>query len=608
MFSSFPLNQIDPPDSIEYLEQQEKDLTIDNKKIIPPSDDPNNPSTLLFPFQCNWILYIKIMIHSFIPCINKLLTHPDGDIRVTITGFLRKILPIYYSIYCSYYFLSDHSSSASSTSSASLLRVQSSFFSLGYHTHSENLLSLAKLQPSLLHNNDCLILKENLIGIVTVTSSLLSDQPPIPQYCIRLLNDMIEFLIGFLRSNNAASAAASASNNNLSMISHKNASSSSSLLSAAISSFITTLVSEMISLLKSNGGINILVHLLKSTAYNGNGNVSSILPQTSSQEENDNNNNTLDPQLLLLLRNIFEFNKDSASLLLDSDISGSLSFAIIAVVYNNLQFPFNHSSQQQKQQGSYYDDGDERRLLSSSVMISAVNFDLLIPLIDLLHLILHYVLREVSAASNAVSSTHNQQPHSAASPSSLSSATATATIAAQQQYQMADSHKRAIASLKAITPALLMIVAYVESYLQSLPSTVFPLSPGRRGVGTAAGFAAGEGGTVTIGGTGIEEDQEHIMKLHLLETSTRCLGILFDLFSETITNQLISKQSILGSQQQQQQLQSPSYLQNQGQLSLNPRMIFGKIIKNRKVCSCVLAVYLIVLIGFFLLVVVCLGG
>jgi hypothetical protein len=559
------------------------------------------------------------MIHSFIPCINKLLIHPDGDIRVTITGFLRKILPIYYSIYCSYYFLCDRSASSASTSaaSASMLRVQSSFYSLGYHTHSESLLSLIKLQPNLLHNHDCSILKENLIGILSVTSSLLSDQPPIPQYCIRLLNDIMEFFLGFLRSN-MSSATASSSANNLSILSNKNSSASSS--TTASSAFITSLLSEMIILLKNNGGINILVHLLKSTSYatNSSGSVGNeipslpvVVPHTSQQEENDNNNsnNTLDPQLLLLLRNIFEFNKDSASLLLESDISGSLSFAIIAVVYNNLHFPFHHPqssssssssssstsafSQQQKQlrggeQGSYYDE-DDRKFLASSSMVS-INFDLLIPLIDLLHLILHYVLREVSVASNAMSSTTQQQHQlSAASPSSLSSATTNATTtAAQVQYEIADSHKRAIASLKAITPALLMIIAYVESYLQSIPSTAFPLSPGRRGGNMGGGgFSGGEGGTVTIGGegTGIEDDQEHIMKLHLLETSTRCLGILFDLFSETITNQLISKQSILGSQQQQQQqMQSPSYVQNQ--LGLNPRMIFGKVIKNRKVSGC----------------------
>jgi hypothetical protein len=532
-----------------------------------PSDSLMN---LLVPFQPNWLQWIKIVLFYLLPVINKLLTHPDGDIRVVVSSFIRKIVPFYYKCYCQYFILPPTTTTITTTNNNPMQSKQSqhgesfpssnpstangmipinpllSFLSprnvsIGFHNRFEEMNYLIKLS---FHYNPT-ILMDSLQGILSVSSSLLTEQAPIPQYIIRFLNDIFELFISSYRSSSSF-----LQQNQQSQQPPKGPGQQPQIVvyQQQLHNFAHILIQEIISVLKSSGTINVIIHLLKSTSTqlqqqnNNNNNYYNNNPASDKDSEgdgsslsnnpNNNNNNlsnSLDPQLLFLLRNLFEFNKETASLLLESDIGGSLSIAIIASVYHNIRFPFVHNA-----------------AIGSS---SLINFDLLIPLMDLLHLILHSVLREISGASQQQQ--QQQQPQQ------------TGVV------QRAEQHKKLINPLKAVTPALLLVIAYVDSYLLEARKAKQQRDEDEEEEDE-------------------EDPQEHLIKLHLLETSTRCLGILFDLFSDTITNQLIAKQSILLDNNNNNNNNNNSNNSSNNN-SLTPRTVFAKLIRNRQVielCYC----------------------
>jgi hypothetical protein len=578
--------QVEIPENIEVflsLPSSSAGSTILFETHSIPSDSLMN---LLVPFQPNWLQWIKIVLFYLLPVINKLLTHPDGDIRVVVSSFIRKIVPFYYKCYCQYFILppttttttitttnnnpiqskqSQHGESFPSSNPSTQAAANGMILpinpllsfssprnvSIGFHNHFEEMNYLTKLS---FHNNPT-ILMDSLQGILSVSSSLLTEQAPIPQYIIRFLNDIFELFISSYRS--SSSFLQQHQQSQQPPKGHGQQQQQIVVYQQQLHNFAHLLIQEIISVLKSSGTINVIIHLLKSTStqlqqLNNNNNNNNNNPASdkdsegdgSSQNNNNNPNNnnlsnSLDPQLLFLLRNLFEFNKETASLLLESDIGGSLSIAIIASVYHNIRFPFVHNT-----------------AIGSS---SLINFDLLIPLMDLLHLILHSVLREISSASQP------QQQQSGA-----------------PAVQRAEQHKKLINPLKAVTPALLLVIAYVDSYLLE-SGKAKPQRNSRRNEEEEQEDQEEE-----------EENdpQEHLIKLHLLETSTRCLGILFDLFSDTITNQLIAKQSILLDNNNNNNNSSNNNI-------LTPRIVFAKLIRNRQV---ILSLVHLLLLIFFRLI------
>ena len=137
-----------------------------------------------------------------------------------------------------------------------------------------------------------------------------------------------------------------------------------------------------------------------------------------------------------------------------------------------------------------------------------------------------------------------------------------------------------MASLRAVSPALLMIFSYAGKYLQFqalLENTVDHNNNG------------GENYATNIAGEVVNATAAYV---HLLESSSRCLSILFDLFPDALTSQLLSDQSILldnaansapESDMSRLGISSPTrQILKQG---ITPRMVLAELLSNAQVSN-----------------------
>jgi hypothetical protein len=236
-----------------------------------------------------------------------------------------------------------------------------------------------------------------------------------------------------------------------------------------------------------------------------------LLRTSGSGHTEDGEELSLDPQLVVLIHGVFE-RSEGASALLQADLGGALSVAAIGTVYSNLPYPFHQ--------------------------IGHFNHDLLVSIVELLYHVLHHVLRETSSMEN---------------PSSASKG----ATRSPQRHGIAEQHRRLVMPLRAVSPALLMMMACVEHYLAFSPASLPPEAD-------------------------IEmDDRQHDRTIyaHLLELSSRCAGVLFDLFPDALSSQLLSKQSVALDTSQRDLVPGHS------SPVLSPRVIVASVLKNKQVST-----------------------
>jgi hypothetical protein len=240
--------------------------------------------------------------------------------------------------------------------------------------------------------------------------------------------------------------------------------------------------------------------------------------QRHSNEDHDNDDDdsdggmsaaaTADPQLAVLLRCIVE-NPEGAVSLLQSDIAVVLAPSLIATVYETM----NNALRQD----------NAARFIGESSELS--KHEIVIVSVDLLHVVLHFVIRSLSTA--------DERDAQAAAAAAAMGPTAAATVKAGAFFEQADLYRRMVSPLRAVSPALLLVLAYVGNYLYY------------RGHQQQQQLSAPGGGREGNSRSTEEDASAWTAYSHLMESASRCLGILFDLYPEALTTQLLAKQSIL---------------------------------------------------------------
>jgi hypothetical protein len=307
-----------------------------------------------------------------------------------------------------------------------------------------------------------------IAAIVEHSPALLADQPPIPQYFVRLLLDIMN-----------------------------------------VSPVCSQVVSEQ---LVKRGAPEFLGKLLRPR------------PQAAGAEEDDTEMDGVDgnPQLALLLRQVYE-TTDCAGMLLRSDLGPILTEATIAAVYATM----NDS-------------------LSSTVGRPSDRFspnalprhEGVMRLVELIQVVLYHIVR--------------LQPKDAAS--------------AQQSNNVAELYRRQVAQMRVLSPALLTVIAYANEFLRVNADT----DAARGGPGSDDLDAASAVGAYA----------------QLLDGVSRCLALLFDLFPDALTTQLLSKVSVLldrSNDQSRPGMMSPTRGGGRG-IQLLPRAVIAGALLNAQVC------------------------
>lgn len=235
------------------------------------------------------------------------------------------------------------------------------------------------------------------------------------------------------------------------------------------------------------------------------------------------------PQLALLLRGIFETG-DYAELLLKSDMATILTGAAISNVCGNINEALIQGLQ-----------GQHTEFFNISLLPSHEGT---IVLIDLIQVVLYYVMRSQPRDpqnKNTIAVTH------------------------------ADTLRRQVACMRALSPILLMLVSYTSTFLQLHTDDTTILYSPRTDESNNPNSTA-----ITA-------------YSHLLDTSTKCMALLFDLFPDSLTTQLLAKQSILLETNSQQLdktsgrgLMSPNRAAQRGS-QLTPRIVLAEALLNPQV-------------------------
>lgn len=299
--------------------------------------------------------------------------------------------------------------------------------------------------------------------VVTQCPHLLGDRAPIPQYIVRLLIEVMRITPLFAHT--------------------------------------------VVQSLQQSGTLDILVRMLRQDAQ---------LTIAGGNHDEDSGVDATDPQLAVLLRNVFETSEGSAALL-QCDLATSLVTALIAAVYGTM-------NDTQAAPGSTPSSAP-----SPASAMTASTHETIILLVDLLHVVLHFVIRALSTADEKDAQLARQQQQHQRGTAAVSP-----PKGAGPHFIQAETFRRQVAPLRAVSPALLLIFSYVSNFL---------LAHDQQPRGRHGGNANND----------VEDDEASIESSnaslaaysHLIESSSRCLGILFDLFPDAVTGQLLSKLSIL---------------------------------------------------------------
>ena len=281
-------------------------------------------------------------------------------------------------------------------------------------------------------------LAQCLEGLLDRAPQLLSDQPPIPQYAVRMLSEAA------LGSGSGSGAGAELGSQRLTM-----------LLAQGLHA--RGVLPQLVANLRTQG--------LHCDPY----------ADAASDEREQTEATEQDPQLALLLRCLFE--RGGASVwLLEADIAGALARAVQIAV---------------------------QRVSSVRCGFS----DQVTPLVELLHVVLHFVIRSLSTPLPKAALADGG---GAPSPGPLSEQ----TPAAAQQY------RRLVASLRVLCPSLFHILSTAHQELE-------------------ATFDEGAANAASSSPSGQIDTDASSVSPQLQDTVSRCLGILFDLFPDAVLEFLL---------------------------------------------------------------------
>lgn len=275
----------------------------------------------------------------------------------------------------------------------------------------------------------------------------------------------------------------------------------------------------------------------------------------------------LDPQLVQLLRFLFDISSATSnmagaesSLLQQCDLASSLSVAVIATIYSNISYPFdvnyystalNHELFVPLLGKSFLINLSRSRKCTIDYICFIYLFFLLMLLvrhfvIDFLYAVLHHILRLIANVETA----GLQSP--------------------QQKNLYIEQQKKTVSALKSVSPALLIMMACMDSMLSASR-------------GTHNAYIYSWSNPLLIADVFlfsnfclVPEDARSI-HAYLLDISSRCLGILFDLFPDTVTSQLLAKQSVVLSES------NANVTSGEKSSYLMPRNIFANVISNSRV-------------------------
>jgi hypothetical protein len=380
------------------------------------------------------VRFLSVIVRDLIPAAARMMGHHSGDTRVVVTSALRRLVP-------------------AALHACAELGAQgpahSALFSAGLACVSE---------------------------LTTFSAGLLMDHPPIPQYYVRLLVDIMSL--------------------------------SGIYTQGAVEGLV------------KNGAVESLIRLLKPSPASG-GDDDGI----SGADGN--------PQLAVLLRRVFEA-PDCGPLLLRCDIAPAVTEAAIAAVYATMNEALTTGVQSQASRAEHF--GAHRLATHEGV----------IRLLELVQSILQLVVRI--------------QPKDA-------SATAQASSLAEQA-------RRQVANMRYLSPAILTVVSYCSKYLRYTAEDSSQVSP-RGGTDEASGIESSAAAAYS----------------RLLDGGTRCIALLFDLFPDALTTQLLSKASILldtkaDGQHRAAGMMSPARGVGSGasrEVVLQPRAVLADVLVNPQV-------------------------
>jgi hypothetical protein len=488
-------------------------------------------TTLLQQKLAQWSVLITMTLQRLVPAASRLLSHPEVDIRIMITGTFRRLLPPYVRAF----FATQHPD----------VHLYDQHHAQEMAQHSQ----LQKRPPptkSLLATLQCIV--QTMLSTFLVSApSLLTDVAPIPQYALRIYQELLEIHPSLTREWLSTVWKQSNVGPVLMQVLQVQSTSASNATSSGHGQDTDSVTSQS------------AAHS-SSSAAGGHGSSSS---------------GGLDPLLITVIRQLWDAGQGQETVLLQQDLAGALTVAVIATVYAQISYPFAstdkpRSYELQDDEGDNNEDDDARG--------GSINYEVVLPLLDLLYTVLHYVLK-ITAQPTAAATNSN----AGSSPSSrpgTTGATGGGTLDAPQ-------YRRLVTSLRATSPALLLLIAYAEYHLAQGPA------------GNSHGPSSGSGGgscyptrpsTASAGAVTATSHSTGSVLHHLLDLSTKSLGMLFDLFPDTVASQLLSRQSVLLDQQQQQsQLPSSSAarLLSNGQFvepdALSPRLILTSVFYNPQV-------------------------
>lgn len=316
---------------------------------------------------------------------------------------------------------------------------------------------------------------ELLKTLVSHCPALLADHAPIPQYTVRLLSDVI------LTS--------------------------------------PTIADAVVKHLQSTGSISHLLRLLKIRRTAANDEEMEVPSSSSSSSSYP------DPQLVVLIRYVFE--RNGAAALFQCDVATSIASVCISIIYGKL--------------GSYINSSYSDIIKYPATMVhQMLDIDLedLMVSIDLLHLILHFVIRALSTADekdrNSTASNGKNIP--------IPSTTASPARNNGVHYMQAEAYRRLIAPLRAVSPALLVMFHYAHHCIYCKMTILF--KEGDTSIHHQQQHHQQQNSSTRGDEPPISNGLDVTSYLHLLDSGSRCLGILFDLYPNDLSLQLSSRQPL----------------------------------------------------------------
>lgn len=270
-------------------------------------------------------------------------------------------------------------------------------------------------------------------------------------------------------------------------------------------------------------------------------NLVQLLKRNPSEESEEMSGMVIDSQLIVLLRNIFE-SPDGAAPLLYHDLCNALVATLISSVYEGMNDTVSRVGMLATPSTANTSSLPNQAALGMGVGMGMVNqHELVIVLVDLVHVVLHFVIRALSTADEK-DRQHNATHH---------------TTSAIYNTQ-AELYRKQAAPLRALSPALLLIFAFVHNYLHT----------GQQQEDTDS-----------------QDPSSMLAYMHLLDSTSRCVGILYDLFPEAVSLQLLAKQNILLEKSTATTAVGDHHRRGGGGggAIVTPRMVFSALLVNPEV-------------------------